>query len=802
MKKKLSFLSCLFLMPLLAFSQFFLSGNVKDNKTSESLAGAHIIIENTYNHAISGADGVFRIKNLKSGTYVLTASFMGYEDFSKEIILISNFEIEILMKPKAILEQEIVISATRATAKSPMTFQNISKKEIRKVNLGQDLPVLLGNTPSVVTTSDAGAGVGYSGMRIRGTDMTRINVTINGIPLNDPESQEVYWVNMPDFASSVDNVQIQRGVGTSANGAAAFGASINIQTLQLKPLAYAEINSSAGSYGTFKNNFSFGTGLLNGKWAIDGRLSKISSDGYIDRASSNLKSFFVSGGYYSEKSIFKVNIFSGNEITYQAWNGIPHDSLATNRTYNPSGQYIDADGKIAYYNNETDNYQQDHFQFIYSHAVNKYLNLNSALFYVKGFGYYENYKMDQPFASYGLQDVRVVDVIITQSDMICRKYLDNDFYGATFSANYDNQKKIKASVGGSWNYYDGDHFGTTNWAKYASNSTPDKHWYENNGKKNQYDIFAKIHAQFTKKLSIYEDLQLRGIYYKIKGTEDELQNISQNHYFFFFNPKFGLLYDFSENQQAYFSVAVANREPTRSDYREADENHSPKSEKLTDLEAGYSFSSSRLKISTNLFLMNYKNQLVLTGEINNVGAPIFTNVPKSYRAGIEFLGGLKISNQLKWEVNATYSQSKINDFTEFIDNWNPPYNQILTNLGKTDLSFSPQIIINSVFTFEPIKNISLSLVSKYVGKQFIDNTSSENRKLDPYFVNDLRLSYSFETNLVKEIGLYLLINNILSEKYESNAWVYRYFYEDQEYAMEGYFPQATIHFLAGVSMHF
>jgi len=802
MKRFLSFLLYLFFFPALAFSQFSLSGIVKDAGNEQSLPGAHVVIENSYYNAISAADGHFVMKNLKAGTYRLNVSFVGYQDFLVEIVLKSNLEIEVKMEPKSIMEEEVVISATRASIKSPMTYQNISKKEIREINLGQDLPFLLDNTPSVVTTSDAGAGVGYTGIRIRGTDITRINVTINGIPLNDPESQGVFWVNMPDFASSVENVQIQRGVGTSTNGAAAFGASINIQTLQLKPQAYAEINSSAGSYNTFKNSLTFGTGLLDGKWAIDGRLSKITSDGYIDRASSDLKSFFVSGGYYGETSIFKINVFSGKEITYQAWNGTPHDSLATHRTYNPSGEYLTPDGKPAYYKNETDNYQQDHYQFIFSHVVNSNFNLNSALFYVRGFGYYENYKMDQKFSDYGLQNVIFGNDTITRSDLIRRKYLNNDFYGATFSANYNSLKRIQATFGGSWNYYRGNHYGTIIWAQYASHGAIDRHWYDNEGTKKQYNLFGKLNINLFKKMNLYGDLQLRRIRFTINGTHDDLQNITQTHEFTFLNPKLGLLYDITENQQTYFSVAVANREPTRSDYRDADQSHLPKAEKLLDFEAGYHYKSKPLKVSTNLFFMNYTDQLVLTGEINNVGAPIFTNVPKSYRTGIEFSGGIKISKPVKWEVNATFSKNKIDNFTGFVDNWSPPYEQISKNLGRTDLSFSPEIIANSFLTWEPLKKLSISLASKYVSKQFIDNTSSESRKLNPYIVHDLRLSYSFSTNFVKEISIFLLINNILSEKYESNAWVYRYYYENKEYSMDGYFPQATIHLLAGISLRF
>ncbi|MCF8366722.1 MAG: TonB-dependent receptor, partial [Bacteroidales bacterium] len=600
--------------------------------------------------------------------------------------------------------------------------------------------------------------------------------------------------------TSVENIQVQRGVGTSTNGAAAFGASINIKTQNLNVDPYAEYSSSAGSYNTFKNALTFGSGLLNGRFAVDGRLSKITTDGYIDRAYSDLKSFFVSGGYYGEKSIVKINVFSGKEKTYQAWYGVPGDSLHNNRTYNPAGEYTDENGKINYYDNQTDNYQQDHYQILLSQMISRNLNLNLALFYVRGFGYYENYREDEAFADFGLRDVLIGSDTITETDLIQRKYLDNDFYGITFSGNYNDFKKLTASFGGSYNYYEGAHFGTVIWAQYAGHGSIDRRWYENTGKKYQYNLFAKLNYQFTEKLNIYADLQYRGIQYNIAGTHDDLRDISQKHDFGFVNPKLGAVWQLNPRQQVYFSFAVANREPTRSDFRDADEGRIPQSEKLSDYELGYSFSQGKLRINANFFYMDYQNQLVLTGEINNVGAPIFTNAAESYRAGLELVVGYRASKVLQWEGNISLSKNKVKGFEEFVDNWSPPYEQISADLGETDLSFSPGVIANSIFTLTPIQDFKVKFVSKYVGRQFIDNTSSNDRSLDAYIVNDLNFTYTFKTNFFKEIGLYLNISNIFNEKYQTNAWIYRYFYEGQQYMMDGYFPQATANFLAGISL--
>ena len=790
----------LFALPAFAFPQFRIKGTVTDAETGEALPGAHVIIEDSYSNAVTGTDGRYQLTNLKTGKYQLRASFLGYETFKTEINLESDRELDISLEPGAILEDEVVITATRAPKDAPKTYQIVDEKTIRQRNLGKDLPVILESTPGAVVTSDAGAGIGYTGIRIRGTDITRINVTVNGIPLNDPESQGVFWVNMPDFATSVENIQVQRGVGTSTNGAAAFGASINIQTQGMRADPYAAYNSSAGSFNTFKNSLTFGTGLLNGRFTIDGRLSKITSDGYIDRAFSDLKSFFVSGGYYGEKSIVKLNVFSGREKTYQAWYGVPGDSLETNRTYNPAGEYYDEEGNLKYYDNQTDNYQQDHYQLILSQKVNRYLNLNAALFYVRGYGYYESYYPDEPFADYGLDNLMIGTDTITETDLVRRKYLDNDFYGITVSGNYNNLKRLTASFGGSWNYYDGGHYGTVIWSEYASNGSIDRQWYNNTGTKMQYNLFGKLNYHLVKDLKVYTDLQVRGINYEIEGTHDDLRDISQEHDFMFFNPKFGAVYQFNPKHQAYFSFAIANREPTRSDFRDADEGHQPQPEKLTDYELGYNYSAGKIRFNANLFYMDYRDQLVLTGEINNVGAPIFTNVPNSYRTGIELVAGLKPYQWLGWEGNASFSKNKIMGFEEYVDNWSPPYEQISNELGETDLSFSPEVILNSIFTFQPVEHMNIRLISKYVGKQYIDNTSSDKRSLDPYFVNDVHFNYTFYPGFVKELGLFLNVSNVFSEEYETNAWVYRYYYQGEEYMMNGYFPQATINFLAGVSM--
>ncbi len=777
------------LIPMMGFPQFSIRGKVTDEE-DRPLTGAHIILQKTYKSTVSDDNGEYSLTRIPEGKYSMKVSFIGHETVVKNIHLSKDTTIIFTLETKAYIGDEVIITAIRADKKSPTTYENVDFEEIEKINMGQDLPYLIDQSPSTVITSDAGTGIGYTGIRIRGSDITRLNVTINGIPLNDPESQGVFWVDMPDIASSIDNIQIQRGVGTSTNGAAAFGGSINIQTTTLQPDPYGIVNSNAGSFNTFKNNVAFGTGLIKGKWSFDGRLSKISSDGYIDRAFADLKSFYFSGGYYGEKSMLKAVIFSGKERTYQAWGGVPKDSLETNRTYNP---YT--------YENETDNYQQDHYQLHYTYQFNKNLHLNTSLFLIHGEGYYEQYKEAQAYVDYQLPDVEIGDTLITATDMIRQKWLKNDYYGLTYSLKY-NKNKTNLIIGGSWNRFDGDHFGEVIWAAYASNMEKDYQWYDNTGIKTDFNIFGKMNYQITDKINIYGDLQYRNVDYKIDGIHDDLRDISQNHTFNFFNPKAGLLFDLTKNQSLYFSFAVANREPNRSNYRDADEGYQPKAERLYDYEVGYKYTHPRYGLEANLYFMDYKDQLVLTGEINDVGAAIMTNVPDSYRAGIELMAGVQIFKFLKWDVNATFSRNKVRDFTEFIDNWSPPYEQKKNHLGATDLSFSPEIVAGSMINYQSAIGLEISLNSKYVSRQYIDNTSSESRSLNPYFINDLVINYTFKTNFIREIGLNLMINNLFDIEYETYAWVYRYYYKGAYYEMDGYFPQAGINVMGGISLSF
>ncbi len=796
------------LLPGDIYGQFTVSGFVSDKNTGEPLPGATVVIDSSYLSTITGVSGKYTFKNVGKGNHFISVKYLGYKNVKKHFKLTSDLTLDFKIESDVIMSDEFIVTSTRVKGNSPTTFTELSQAEIAKNNTGQDLPYIIALTPSVVTTSDAGAGVGYTGIRIRGTGISGINVTMNGVPVNDPESHSVYFVDLPDLASSISSIQVQRGVGTSTNGSAAFGASINIKTTNLNPDPYAMLSSNAGSFNTFKNTLAFGSGLINGKWAFDGRLSAISSDGYIERGRSNLKSFYVSGGYYGSKTIVKAIISSGKEKTYQAWYGTPKDSLKTNRRYNPSGVMYDDNWNITgYYDNQTDNYTQTYYQIHLVQNLGKNLNLSAAAFYTKGNGYYESYKNQKKFSDYGLDNVIIGGDTIKRTNLIQQKWLDNDFYGINAALNYEH-KKWEATVGGGWNTYAGDHFGYIIWSQYASNSFIDKPWYENTGDKTDFNIFGKANYHFNDIFSLYADVQYRGISYDMKGADDDLRDLTQSHSFGFFNPKAGLYVNLNSQNGFYFSVAVANREPDRSVYKDADPGQIVKPEKLTDYEFGYKFKSKFVAVETNLYFMDYKDQLVLTGQINNVGTPIKVNVPRSYRTGIELIAGFRILKSLKWDINATVSRNKIKDFTEYVDNWNywdDPANQpfqYINNIGETDISFSPSIISGSNIQWNAFGNFSVNLISQYVGRQYIDNTSNKERSLDPYFVNNLRFNYTIKTGFIKQIDLSLSLNNIFNEEYETNAWVYRYVYNGEEGEMNGYFPQAEFNFMGGVSLKF
>ncbi len=802
MKKKWIAIGFAVILPFVAWSQFSVSGRIIDAKSGESLPGAHLVLSNNYKTLVSDGKGKFTINGLKKGEYKLTTSYLGYLPDIRSFQLEGDMELSIQLENSPIMQDEVIIKSSRAGENIPITVQNISKAEIARINTGLDIPYLIEQTPSVVVSSDAGAGIGYTNIRIRGSDLTRTNVMVNGIPLNDAESHSVYFVDMPDFASSIDNLQIQRGVGTSVNGAGAFGASINFQTQHLNRNPYAEINNSAGSFNSFKHTFSFGSGLIDGKWAFDGRLSKISSDGFIDRASSDLRSFYLSGAYYAKKTILKLICFSGKEKTYQAWSGIPSNIIDTNRTYNSMGEYYDAAGKLQHYDNQTDNYQQDNYQLLVSHELTKNWDLNAALHYTKGYGYYEEYQSQENYSKYGLSDVYTANDTIRKTDLIRRKILDNDFYGWTFALNYNDHKRFSAVIGGAWNRYIGKHLGNIIWMQYSGSHPLNYEWYYNQGFKNDFNAYAKINYQMNEKWSLYADLQIRSIYYKISGLNDNLSRLNQMHAFHFFNPKFGAYYQLNDHSNMYVTIAVANREPSRSNFVDADPNKAfPVQETMQNIELGYSLKKNTFYLKSNLFLMNYKNQLALTGEINDVGDAVMINVPKSYRIGIEISAGAQLFKNLQWQANLALSKNKIKDFTEYVDDWDSGI-QHQKYLGTTDLAFSPEIIANNQFSYEFFKGFNLSWISKYVGKQFIDNTSSEDRKLKAYLLNNLRLNYSLSSKQIKEIDFFFILNNLLDIKYETNAWVYRYYSNNVHEVMDGYFPQAGRNFIMGLNLKF
>jgi len=703
------------------------------------------------------------------------------------------------------LLKEVNVNALRAGEKTPVAFTNISEAEIEKGNLGQDLPYLISLTPSVVTTSDAGAGVGYTGFRIRGTDPTRINVTINGIPLNDSESQGVWWVNMPDFSSSIENIQIQRGVGTSTNGGSAFGASVNLKTDGLNKKAYAITNNSVGSFATLKNNIEFGTGLLNGKFAFDGRLSKISSDGYIDRATSDLKSLYLQGTYFGKKSVLKGIIFTGHELTYQAWNGVPLNYLDTNRTYN---SYT--------YENEVDNYKQTHYQLHYSQQLNDVTNFNIAGHYTHGEGYYEQEKLNQSLNSYGLQDIIIGSDTITKTNLVRRKWLNNDFGGLTYSLNH-KIGNLDLTLGGASNRYSGQHYGNVIWAQYTSDASFNHQYYWNKAEKFDNNFYAKADYKYSEATQLYIDLQGRSIDYIFEGLDPEGNAAEQEVNLEFFNPKFGLHHTLNESQVLYASFGVANKEPNRSDYTESSPESRPTHETLYDTEIGYKQVGNKMTFGANFYFMKYENQLVMTGKMNDVGGRTHVNVTESFRKGIELEGIYKLTTKLTWAANMTLSENKIvTPFTEDVDNWDTWGVDQVTH-ENTNLAFSPNIIWTSQLNYQFDKNTSIDLISKYVGEQFIDNTSSEDRMLNDYLVNNLRLTYDWESKIFKTAKVSLQINNLFNNEYISNAWIYRFISDNWDpresdhyvnadsekgYNMAGYFPQATRNYLLGLTLGF
>ncbi len=768
-----------------------IQGIVFDQETKAPLWGASVSVKGSQKGNVTDSKGRFQLAISPNST--IAVSFVGYEP----VEVSADEANKIGLKKSNFLQDEVVVRATRADENSAMAYSNVSAAELGKSNLGQDMPILLNFTPSVVTTSDAGAGIGYTGIRIRGSDATRVNVTVNGIPINDSESQGTFWVNMPDFASSVNSVQIQRGVGTSTNGAGAFGGSVNMQTNTFESKAYGEAHASGGSFGTLKTTLKFGSGLLGGKFTLDGRLSRIVSDGFIDRASSNLISAYFSAGYFGKKSFARFNYFTGNEKTYQSWYGTPesrvngseaemkafidrnflsaadaNNLLNSGRTYN---YYT--------YDNQTDNYAQDHFQLITNHRLTEVWNLDLNAHYTYGRGYFEEFRPAADLVNYGITNS------LKSVDVIRRKWLDNDFYGSTFALNYTGSQKIKFTFGGAWNRYVGRHFGV------LQDPFPGREWYRSRSQKTDLNLYAKGNIILSSVWNAYVDMQYRTVGYRMLGTADKFLSIDSDNTYSFFNPKFGLTHQLSEKSKVYGSVSAGSKEPSRQDFVD-NAAGAPRPEYLQDYELGYERSGQKYGLQLNGYFMNYQDQLVLTGAVNSTGDAIRTNVESSYRLGLEAVLNYQLSKRLVWSGNVTLSQNRIRSFKEEIVDYDT-YDMAFIHHENTDIAFSPSVIAGTTLTYTA-GAFEASLLRKYVGKQYLDNTSNDARSLNAYLTHDIRLKYT----LKKGPALTLLLNNVLNEMYSSNGYTYSYRYAGVMTTENFYYPQAGFNFLLGASIRF
>lgn len=754
-----------------------LSGIIRDKYTKQAISKAIISFDGMKKVYTTTNNGEFKFK-LEKGEYIMHVKSKGYKEEIATIPVQNNLDITVLLTKtdiKTITTDEVVVIATRATSKTPTSFTKINRKELLENSLGKDLPFLLELTPSVVATSDGGNGVGYTSMRIRGSDMTRINFTINGFPLNDAESQGVWLVNTPDLSSDVEDIQIQRGVGTSTNGAGAFGASVNINTNKKNEKAYAELFNSFGSFNTMKNTIRAGTGLLYDHFTFDGRFSHITSDGYIDRADVKMFAYAFRAGYYNEKSSIIFNLFSGKEKTYQAWNGVNRETMENDRTYNISG--TDWEQKAVPYENEIDNYQQDNYQLSFDHKFGASISANLGFHYTKGKGYFEQYKVDEDLIDYG------VLTPTANTDLVRRRWLDNHFYGTIFSLNH-KIKNLSTTLGGAWNQYDGDHFGEIIWSKNATGIDIKEFYYLNNGLKTDFNTFLKAEYTLLKKLVLYGDIQYRRVSYSVDGFDNDQRKLFEDADYNFINPKVGATLTMGEKQksQLYASFAVANKEPSRNDF--IDNDIDPKSESLMNFELGFRHRTKKVSYAINSFYMKYKDQLVLTGELNDVGSAVRVNVDNSFRTGLELELAYEFSKYFGLSGAGTWSLNEIAEFTDGNG----------TIHDKTKIAYSPSLIANLTLYTKAFKGFKLAFINKYVGEQFLDNTSNKDKSLSAYFLSDARISYSITPKFMQEIEFIFKANNLFNTKYSSNGYVYW----DTPY----FYPQAGTNFEGGVNLNF
>ncbi len=811
-----------------AWAQGPVSGTITDARSGEALPGATILLDGAAVGTTNPA-GAFNVSAVPAGTHELRVTFLGYEPLVRQVQgQVVEQQLPLRLLPGGVLTGEALITASRASDRTATPYTNLSKQDLNKRNFGQDLPYLLDQTPSVVVNSDAGAGVGYTDIRIRGTSSTGINTTVNGIPLNDPESHGSFLVNLPDLSSSINSIQVQRGVGTSQNGSAAFGASLNISTLDNRREAYGETQNSFGSFNTWKNNVSFGTGLVGKYFTFDGRLSRISSDGYMNRAASDLKSYYFSAGFQRKNTLLKFITFSGREKTYQAWNGVPEPALTGDRAllqvYIDNGELSTADAarvlqegrRYSYYtyDNQTDNYQQNHYQLHLSQGLGSDWNLGAALHLTRGFGYYESYRANRKFADYGLPNVVIGGQTITRTNLIDQKWLDNYFYGGTFALNYQPKAndKLQATLGGGWNRFDNDHYGEIIWAQYASTSSIRQRYYFNTAHKTDFNAYARATYQVLPWLGVYGDMQVRRIIYSIDGVEDDQNDVTTRVNYTFFNPKAGLTASLGHGQQLYASFAVGQREPVRSDFTDRPAgDQTAQAERLNDFEGGYRFTRADLsflgpntavRVEANGFYMTYRNQLVNTGQLNDVGTALRTNVASSYRRGVELTGFVSANDKISLSSTLTLSQNRIQDYHDVTYDAN--FNAVVDPNGRTStISYSPSAISAHTLEGQPLKGLRLALLYKTVGQQYLDNSTNDNRRIAAYQVLDFRLRYALHPSFMKEIELALLVNNLLNREYVANGYTYSYIgASGNQETFNWYFPQATRNFLASVNLRF
>ncbi|MBS4066550.1 MAG: TonB-dependent receptor [Chitinophagaceae bacterium] len=806
--KKLMLGMLMIVSQLTTWAQATVKGTVSEKENRNPIANATVQLNGSL-QTMTNANGQFEFVRVKKGSYVLQVSSVGYKTATIKLVAGDNMHsVDVVLEPNTLFLQTVEVMAIRAGDRMPFAKTNLNKQAIEKVNTGVDLPFLLNQTPSVVVNSDAGNGIGYTGIRIRGTDATRINMTLNGIPYNDAESQGLFFVNLPDFASSVNNIQIQRGVGTSSNGAGAFGATLNLSTNEFHENAYAEVNNGYGSFNSWRHTVKAGTGLINDHFTVDARLSFINSDGFIDRATTDLRSFYISSAYLSKTSSLRFNLFSGKEVTYQAWNGIPEAKLKGDaaalethywnnvgylyKTKEDSINLFNPNNNRTYntflYNNQTDNYQQDHYQLFYNQELNKQWNLNTAFFLTRGKGYYEEYRTDVDLGDYGLTSA--------ESDIVRQLWLDNWFYGTTFSLQY-KKNKDQLSIGGAYTRYKGLHYGKIIWSEVF---VPKVYkWYDLDAFKNDFSVYTKYQRRLAQRWELFADVQYRKVNYELNGFRNN-PTLKFDNDFNFINPKLGISYADGNGWLGFASFSIGNKEPNRDDF-EAGAAQQPKHERLFDWELNIEQRKANYNWSITGYYMRYRNQLVLTGKINDVGAYTRTNIPKSYRAGVELQGAVKPASWFNASANLTLSSNRVLNFTEFSDDYDNG-GQKENFFKSAPLSFSPAVVGGATLNFIPVKNSELSLLNKYVSRQYLDNTGIDTRSIDAFFVTDVRAAYTLKTKFMKELVLSFQLNNVLDMKYEANGYTYNYIYGGQTIVENFYYPMAGRNFMLGVNMKF